>query len=245
MQRERATRFAGGQLGSLWAYLTPIFWIGLVALAFNLLGRASPIPTNPALFVATGILPYALVRQAITSMNRSVVANRFLPILPRVTLADVLMATALLEWFNGLITAAVVFSLIALWFALPAPNDLSVVLLALSLAWLLGVATGNLFAAIGRVSDTFARSVPLFLRPLFWLSAIFYISAEVPVTFVYWLNFNPLVHVIELLREGYFFGYQAVLSNGAYPFYFSLCCLLLSHLINDWIEHHKLSRHRA
>ncbi|MBY5981234.1 ABC transporter permease [Ferrimonas balearica] len=245
MQRERTTRFAGGQLGALWAYLTPIFWIALVAGAFHLIGRAVPILTHPALFVATGILPYALLRQAITSMNRSVIANRFLPMLPGIRLFDVLLATALLELFNSVVTAVLIFGAISVAFGVPMPDDPAQVLAALGVAWMLGVSLGNLFAAIGRVSDTFARSVPLLLRPLFWLSAIFYITAEVPAVMVYWLGFNPLVHVIEVLREGYFFGYRAVLNDIGYPVVFALSCLLLSYWVNRWVDNNKLSRHRA
>ena len=243
MRRERSTRYAGGKLSEMWAYITPIFWIGLVAGSFHLLGRIVPISTHPALFVATGILPYAIVRQSISSIQRSLVANRFLSRTPGVTLYNILLATSVLELFTSIVVSLVTFSAIILLFDTALPDDIAAVSIGLFLAWLLGISVGLLFLSIGRVSDTFSRAIPLLLRPLFWISGIFYISAELPSSIRYWLSYNPMLHVIEYFRESFFVGYQAAVSDIYYPVGFSIVCLSVSNIVNRWVTNNKLDRH--
>jgi len=243
MKRESDIRFAGGPLGVLWAYLPPLFWIGLVALVFYVLKSPLPIMTEPALFVATGILPYAIFRQGITSMMRSIKVNRLLPLLPEVTKAQCLLATAILEWLTSIMLAIFIFGGVSLFFSVPFPGNLFTVCVALTVAWALGVSVGALFASIGQVSDTFSRSVPIILRPLFWISAIFYTVSQVPSSIQTMLSYNPLVHIIESLREGYFLGYTSPVSNLIIPVSTILFSIIATIYVEAWIEEKKANRH--
>ena len=245
MRRERITRFAGGKLSEIWVYITPIFWIALVAGAFGILGRIVPITTDPALFVASGILPYAIFRQSITSMMRCIVANRLVLVMPSVSIPEVLIATAALELFTSFITSILVFSGISIIYGSSFPNQIENVVLAIFTAWLIGVSLGCLFVSFGTISDTVTRSVPIILRPVFWVSGVFYISAELPANILEILSYNPLLHSIEFLREGYFFSYNAVISSVSYPIYFSAVCLTGASLVFRWIDINKASRHKA
>jgi len=97
LERERLTRFAGGGLGSLWAYLTPIAWIFFVVVLFRVLNREPPIYVPAEIFVATGILPYLAFRQTISSLVRTVPANRSLLYIRPIQAHDLLLASALRE----------------------------------------------------------------------------------------------------------------------------------------------------
>jgi len=76
-------------------------------------------------------------------------------------------------------------------------------------------------------SDSAMRLTPIFLRPFFWLSGIFFIAAEVPGWALDWLWFNPLMHSIELLRSGFFVDFNSTFAQSNVPiiaivvFYFS------------------------
>ena len=43
IRRERATRFPGGAIGYLWAYLTPVSFIFLIVIFFKIIQRTTPI----------------------------------------------------------------------------------------------------------------------------------------------------------------------------------------------------------
>lgn len=217
MHREMRTRFFGGALGYTWAFLTPVAWILFVVLAFEFLNRAPPISVLPQLFVATGILPYILFRQTITSTMRALSANRYMLFLPSVSVADILLAAPLLELMNALIIAVVLFSSFVLLFDAPLPIDPLKVTFGLLLAWFLGAGFGRFSAILGRMSDTYQRLVPTMLRPLFWISGVFFTATEVPGSALNALYYSPLFHAIEIVREGFFLGYSSPISDPSVP----------------------------
>lgn len=242
--RERATRFAGGSFGYLWAYVTPIFWIGLVVVFFQLLGRHPPIAVGPEIFVATGILPYAMFRQTVTSMMRSLIAHRYMRYVRPITDSDLLMASAASEILNIGLTSLLIFAGLFLIFGSTPPADLFGIYFSMILTWLLGAALGGLFSVIGKVSDSFYRSVGIILRPLFWISGVFYTGTELPESILNILWWNPLFHCIEILREAYFLGYKSPVADSLYPVYFSLVCLLLATVLERRVTLSKSGRHR-
>lgn len=244
VRRERYTRFAGGAMGSLWAYTTPIAWIVLVVVSFQLLGRVTPLAVGTEIFVATGILPYILFRQTITSMMRTLIANRYLLYFQPLSGQDILLAAAVVELLNMMITAVVIFAGITLVFGAQKPANLLEVYFAMGLAWAMGASAGSFFAALGQWSDSLARVIPLVLRPLFWISGIFYIATELPVPAQNVLWWNPLFHVIESLREGYFLGYISPVANQWYVCVVIVALYLASVLIDRFVRRTRRARYR-
>jgi len=244
VRRERQTRFAGGALGLLWAYLTPLSWIAFVVIVFRLLGRVPPIYVAPEIFVATGVLPYIIFRQTITSLGRTLPANRYLRYIKPVDENELLMASAISELINAFIMSAMVFLLLTTVFGIPGPHQLGGVAFVFGVAWFLASGVGRLFAAIGRASDSFARAVPILLRPMFWLSGIFYTATELPGSVQDILWYSPTFQVTELLREAYFIGYTSPISDLYYPLLFGGICFALAFPIEKAILKNGLSRER-
>ena len=244
VRRERATRFSGGAIGYLWAYLTPVAFIALIVVSFRILQRLPPIYVSTELFVATGILPYLLFRQTISAMARTVIANRYLLYFLPVTITDLFLATAILELLNLIVTVVLIFSLIMIFFEGSAPFNILGVINGFFLAWAIGVGFGRFVAVLGQWSDTFARMVPLALRPMFWISGIFYTATELPSSAIQILWYNPLFHAIELVREGFFLGYHSQISSVWYPASFALVFYLLSLVLERFVVDGRRARHR-
>lgn len=244
MKRERQTRFAGGVIGAYWAYLTPVAWIGFVVILFQLLGREPPIYVAPEIFVATGVLPYIAFRQTVTSLGRSVAANRFLLYVRPVSENDLLLAASLLEAINFIATSALIFGLITIIFDTALPHNPGRLLIGLGLAWLLAAGFGRFIAAISMVSDSFSRAVPIMLRPLFWVSGIFYTATELsgPLQSAIW--YSPLLHVTEIVREGYFLGYVSPVATPWYVVFLAAAFYLLSSPIAATVVQSRRARHR-
>lgn len=242
--RERKTRFSGGVLASLWAYLTPVGWIVIVVVAFQFLGRTTPIHAPMALFVASGILPYAVFRQVITSMMRAVIANRYLLYITPVGTADILLASAMLELANTFILAVILFGGLVLVHEAAPPADLLRVLCGLALAWALGTGFGRLAATLGQWSDTLSRIIPMALRPMFWVSGVFFTATELGGGAQALLWWNPLFHAIEIVREGFFLGYSSPISSLWYPLLWAFAFLLASLLVERHVQALHAARHR-
>lgn len=242
--RERMTRFSGGALSQLWAFVTPVAWIVVVVLAFQFLGRTVPIHAPMAMFVATGILPYAVFRQTVTSLMRSVIANRYLVYIRPISPPDILVASAILELLNTIILATLLFGGALLALNSPPPTDLLRVLMGLGLGWALGAGFGHLAATLGQWSDTISRAIPQALRPLFWLSGVFFTATELGGTAQATLWWNPLLHTTEILREGFFLGYVSPISQPWYPLAVALGFYLVSVPLGRRMRSRNAARHR-
>lgn len=217
MRREKQTRFSGGALGYAWAYLTPVTWIVFVVIVFRLLDRFPPIAVGSAIFVATGILPYILFRQTISSVMQALPAHRYMIYVRPTSPSEILLASALLEALNMLLISTLIFGAIIAFLDAPFPADILRVILGLFLAWILAATFGRFCAVVSRMSDTFRRAVPIILRPMFWISGIFYTATELPARSLELLWYSPLFHAIEILREGFFLNYESPISDPMLP----------------------------
>lgn len=244
LDRERKSRFAGGVLGYYWAYITPVVWIGLILALFWYLDGAPPIDAGLEIFVATGVLTYVIFRQTVTALSRVLDAHRYMRYFSDVTENEILWSSMLLEGFNFLITSIVIFGAITIIFDAPLPNSVPTVLFGLALAWMLGCGIGRFVAMGVQLSDTFARSVPLILRPFFWLSGIFYTASELPVWAQDLLWYSPFLHVTEILRTGYFLGFHSTFADAWYPILIASGFYLASLPLELYAKRHRITRGR-
>ncbi|MGC4063648.1 MAG: hypothetical protein QM784_03180 [Polyangiaceae bacterium] len=75
-------------------------------------------------------------------------------------------------------------------------------------------------------SPTFERLLGPSLRPLFWASGLFYAPSTVPPAARELLLYNPMVHVIELVRDGWFERYSPAEIGVTYPLLWIAALLL-------------------
>ena len=94
--------------------------------------------------------------------------------------------------------------------------------LALALAAVLGLGVGTLNCVLFGFFPTWKNVWAVLTRPLFILSGVFYVYETVPAKFQAVLWWNPLVHVIAVMRAGFygtyhpqFVSYPYVLGIGA------------------------------
>ncbi|MBY6172660.1 ABC transporter permease [Mameliella alba] len=244
MARERKTRFAGGALGYVWAYITPAVWIALIVGLFICLERRPPIDAGLEVFVATGILPYVIFRQTVTALSRVLSAHRYMRYFSAISTDNILWSSMLLEGLNLLVSALMVFGTVTLVFGAGLPEALPRVLFALWLTWMLGCGIGRFAAIAGQMSDTFARSLPLVLRPFFWLSGIFYTAAELPGPVQEMLWYSPFLHVTEIMREGYFLGFSSQFADAWYPIAVAAGFFLASVPLEQFAKKRRIMRGR-
>lgn len=231
MLREVRCRFAGDALGYAWTFLVPLLWVGTLMFFFTLLGRAPAIPVDTPAFIATGVLPYVLFRYTITSMSRITSTHRHLVHFGNVRISDLLFAAALLEVLNAIVIFAMVWLLITVIFEpVPVQNPLEFVN-GLLLTAIFGTAVGRFSAILGMVSETAKRMVPVVLRPMFWISGIFFTVSELPSGLLPYLQWNPLLHVIEITRSAVFLDYTSYFANVAVPLSVSAVFLIASYVM--------------
>lgn len=223
--REIGSRFTGDPLGYGWAYLTPLAWIAVIYATFQILGRTTPLDADIGSFILSGIMPYLAFRYQVSSVLRAKNAYRAAMTLPTVTPETVYFSIAVLEYYNSLIIYLVLLLLNYLLFGHFYMDDPLLALWGFTLASATGAALGYALASLDVGASTLMRIASTALRPMFYLSAVFYTADELPQSWLAWLAWNPLLHAIELTRSGSFADYQSRVATGWLPLVFIVACL--------------------
>jgi capsular polysaccharide transport system permease protein len=214
--REMGTRFGRSAGGYFWALAEPLGGILLLAVAFSLALRSPPLGTSFVLFYATGIIPFSMFGTMSGGISRAVSSNRALLTYPVVTALDAVLAKFVLNFMTIVLVALILFSGIILGLGLHVNLDLAAAALAVAMAALLGLGIGTLNCVLFGLFPTWKNVWKVLNRPLFLLSGIFYTYEMVPPAFQAVLWWNPLVHVIGLMRSGFYGVYDPHYVSYAY-----------------------------
>jgi capsular polysaccharide transport system permease protein len=215
--RETRTRFGAHQLGYIWALLEPLALIGTFWFLFTL-GHLSPPPGMTILgFLATGFVPFQLFRETLQRTAAAVGSNRALLYYPQVRPLDLILARAALEFSTCVVVLTFILGGEALWLGRLNIELPLGVLAGLFTMTALGMAFGMVTSSLSLYSPSVERVVPFLVRPLFWISAVFYSTNDAtPEARAIFLG-NPVTHLIEETRSAWFAGYESQHASWRYP----------------------------
>ena len=205
--RETRTRFGLNKLGYLWALLEPSIVIFTVWGFFRIINRAPPAGMDLFSFVATGVIPYNLFTNSVNRVADSIDGNKALLYYPQVRPIDLVIARSLLEFCTYIAVFIALLGGHALFtreFAIDSPLA---VIGGMALASMLGTAFGLVFCGLNELSNLAERARGPIMRPLFWISGIYFTASTLPPEARRVMLWNPVLHVTELVREGWFETY--------------------------------------
>jgi capsular polysaccharide transport system permease protein len=214
--RETKTRFGANQLGYLWAFLEPALWIGMFVGFYGLVGRMAPPGMSVVAYLTTGIVPFSLFRDTAQRCMSAIDANKGLLFYPQVRPLDLVIARAILEAATHFGVMALLMGGLVLYEGLPRIDSLLQTFAGLALASGFGGALGLLCCGLSVYTPTVERLFPSVVRLVFWLSAVFHPVESLPKNMRDVLLLNPVTHAIELVRGGWFPGYDARHADAGY-----------------------------
>ncbi len=215
--RETLSRYGDHKLGFMWALLEPLFFVTVIA--GSMAAMRSDMPSGMPLvpFMITGFVPFVMFRNAMNQLKGAVSANRTLLGFPQVTIFDVIVARMLLESGVILFVFALILSMAhLLGFEIRVENPLGVLLACVSLL-MLGSGLGFVLASITPIIPSSGQIAGiLFGRPLFVTSGLFFTASSIPEPFRTWLLYNPVLHLMELLRSSFFYEFESNYGSWSY-----------------------------
>ena len=209
MLREMATTYGRSPGGYLWAVLEPVGGIAILTLIFSFGFNKPSLGTNFPIFYATGVLPFMMFNSVCNRVSTALLFSKSLLAYPAVTYLDALLARFLVNTVTQAMVGYVVFGGILLIYetrTLPMPM-LIAQSLALTAGLALGVGTLNAYL-IARFA-VWQMVWSILTRPLFLISGIFFLFNATPQPMRDFIWFNPLVHVVGLMRAGFYPTYDA------------------------------------
>jgi capsular polysaccharide transport system permease protein len=222
LMREIITRYGRDNLGFLWVFIEPmIFTLGITALwsAMGLGHNSLPIVA----FAVTGYSSILLWRNMPSRCVMAIPPNMGLLYHRNVRVLDLFLSRILLEMGGATMSFAVLASLFTAMGWMNGPEDLGKVLFGwLLLAWY-GTSLALVVGALCAYTEIVERIWLPIAYLMFPLSGAAFMVDWLPPRFQEILYWFPMVHGVELVRDGYFGN--AVRTHYDVPFMAGVCLL--------------------
>ncbi|MDF3057822.1 MAG: polysialic acid transporter [Rariglobus sp.] len=200
-----------GQLrgGIAWAFVEPLMQVLLFTFLFYLRGRHElgniPIP----MLVITGVAPFILFRQVAHGGARAFRQADALFNYRLVQPVDPVLSNGLHHFVFFIFTLTVFTSVChILHFRIEQVRFLEL-LVNIGLLLILALGLSMLFTVLLTVLPEARRFVPFFIRPLFFISGIFFTAESLPSDIRPYFLLNPLLHATEITRSCFYYSYTS------------------------------------
>jgi len=205
--RELKTRFGAYKFGYVWLVLEPMAHVIVMSLIFR--GRAL-FGIDFPVFMVTGIVPFLMFKNIALQVMVGVDANRALFAYRQIKPMDTFIARTLLDAFIAFAVAALILIGMA-WVGLDVPfRDPFAVIALMGILVLMGLGLGMIFCIFTHYLPEAKTLLRIAFMPLYFLSGIFFPASIMPQEYLHLLLWNPLIHVIELMRGAFFDRYHVL-----------------------------------
>jgi capsular polysaccharide transport system permease protein len=223
--RELITRFGRDNLGVLWLVGEPMLFTLCVATLWSLAGLAHAGNSIPIVaFAVTGYSSVLMWRNSASHCTHAINANRPLLFYRNVQAIDVCLARIALEVVGAsgsFLFLGILFTYLGL---MPAPDNMGLVIAGwLMLAWF-GASLALLVGAGCAFTDLVERLWQPISYILFPMSGAAFMVEWLPQKLQDLVLFLPMVHGVELLRQGYFGN--VVKTHYSIPYMASFCLVM-------------------
>ncbi|QYK43303.1 MAG: ABC transporter permease [Paracoccaceae bacterium] len=207
---------ARSALGYVWEIVEPAAGILVLTVIFTLIMRSPPIGHNFPLFYASGLVPYIMFADLSNKVAVAVRHSKPLLSYPGVTFIDALIAKFLLSAMTKIVIYVLVLGGILIMYDLSPLFDYSKMILGLSLALMLAFSIGTMNCVLFHFFPLWDRIWSLINRPLMLLSGIIILIDDIPMPYRDWLEWNPIVHFVAVVRTGIYPTYQPTYLSVTY-----------------------------
>lgn len=229
--REMSTRYGRTPGGYVWAILEPLAAIIFLSIGFSLVIRTPSLGTSFLLFYATGYLPFHTYQNLSAMIGGALRFSRPLLKYPAVSWLDAVLARFLLNGLTNVLVSIILLTAILSVIDGRTVLDLPPVIAAMAMAILLGLGVGVLNCAISGLYPLWEVIWSILSRPLFLASGVFFLYDSMPPLAQELLWYNPLLHIIGLMRRGFYPTYTASYVDPVYVLAVSLALLVLGLLL--------------
>ena len=232
--REVHTLYGSSRLGYLWAVIQTMFGIGIFWGIREIAGARAPHGMSVLMFLLAGFGLWATFSETLTKCMSAVSGNKALLTFPQETPLDLMLSRTVVVWGTQLSSGCVITGIAAFCGTSLYVSDWTGLFAAFLLTPLLGLGCGMLCASLAVFWPTLEKIVPMILRILFFASGIFFSVSMFPKNIADILLLNPVMQLIELLRQSLSRGYVAPTYDYLYIVAFCVVSLCLGGLLERY-----------
>lgn len=207
MREELIDRYSGSVLGRTWTLITPLAYILVFILVFSKVmgARLENLGMNLgiysySLYLVCGILPWMAFARALEKTASLFIEKRHLISKISISLKALPISTLLSEtviFFIGWLFFVIFLMILGIWPTITWLALVPILLIQLLLVYSLGLLLAILAVYLRDIREMTAVALQLG----FWCTPIVYTLDILPESMTYWINLNPLYHIITAYRS--------------------------------------------
>lgn len=233
MLREMSTSYGGTPGGYIWVILQPVGAIAMLTfvLSVGLNVRSPGLGTSFPIFYASGVLPFQIFNNLSNRVAGALPFSRSLLRYPRVTFIDAILARFVLNALTYLLIFLIVMGTLLTFSHANTRVDPVPIMIGLGLAMLLAAGFGTLTGYLFPVFPVLQSVWTIISTPLLLISGVLFLYDDLPRWGREILWYNPLVHLVGLVRRGIYPMYDAPYVSVPYVAGLSLVMLVTGLLL--------------
>lgn len=233
MLREMSTTYGRSAGGYIWAVLEPaaavVFLTVVISVGVGV--RVPALGQNFALFYASGMLGFMTYLRVSAKVGNCIPFSRALLNYPGVTWIDALLARYFLSMLTNMVVFSIVIGGLIAIFHIEVSINVSALALGVAMCAVLSLGIGTLMAYLFPVYPTIQLIWSILTAPLMLISGVLFLFDDLPQRSRDLLWFNPLIHVVGMVRSGFYPYYTADYVSPIYVFSIGMGCTLVGLLL--------------
>lgn len=220
--REIKSKFSD-KLGISWSVISPVAFIIILSIMRGMMdgGRTHSMPTF--FFMVYGMVLVQMFLSTVASVSSSIRVNKSLFAFRQVQPISSIIAIAGFDFLTKIFVFILIY-IIAYFIRMEIELNNSLLMFKYFVqVWLIATAIGMLFALGRCFVPELEKLRSLAMRPIFFVSGIFFSLQDIPMEYWYLLDWNPLLHAVELMRHAAYGSYGKI---GVSNTYLDLCTLI-------------------
>jgi capsular polysaccharide transport system permease protein len=216
--RETKTRFGDESLGILWAFGEVLSHILVFWTIWTVIGRDTYNGLSIPIFLVSGLVPYFMFKNIFNKSTDSVNANRSLLVFSQINILDFVLSRSIVEF--TIYTTAMTFFVICLYFFEfdVAIYSLIPIIWGIIVLWFLGIGLGLIYLPFKGKFKIIDTIVDLVFRLLYFVSGAVFPVDNVPLWAQEYLQYNPILNIINYIRSGFLNNYTINIIDIYYGF---------------------------
>lgn len=198
--RDINLRFNKGYLKYLWLILEPVVHLLIWILIFTLFKKSNISGIDTALFLITGLIPWFFFQRSFSNASNAYNSGKALFSYRQISLFHILISIVVLELIIHIALFIIILSMfLYLGINFYIYNILNLIV-AFILIGLLTIGISFVIIVFSMYFPDFARIKAIFIRPLYFMSGIFFTYESIPDPYKDYFVLNPMFQLIELVR---------------------------------------------
>lgn len=209
--RELKSRFGVFRLGIGWAIIDPVAFIVMMTIFRSIMGAHSVQGIPFPVFFMLGYIPFNFFLKIQSQVTGAVKASQGLFGYRQVKPIDAILARTLLESLI-LVFVLVLLFIVFIWIGIDVRiNNPLLLLTSILLLIIFGLGLGMCFCILQSRFPESEKFLDIAMRPLFFISGVFFSLDEIPQQYRHYVDWNPILHGTEMARAA---CYDSFISAG-------------------------------